>query len=216
MDILLGGEDVALVSDAGTPGISDPGEFLIGRAVERGVPVVPIPGASAVIAALSASGLPLNRFTFMGFLSRSPKQRSLDLADLAKRRETVVLYEAPHRLAKTLLQLCEVCGRERQAVIARELTKLHEEFIRGSLEELCDFYKEAEARGEFVILVQGYDLSNDTESKWWQSVDIVDHVQQVMDVEELTQKEAMKAVAVQRGIAKREVYEYIVKRKQSE
>ncbi|HVP59048.1 MAG TPA: 16S rRNA (cytidine(1402)-2'-O)-methyltransferase [Myxococcaceae bacterium] len=151
---LEGGEDGALVTDAGSPGISDPGEALVAEAVARGIRVVPVPGPSAVIAALSASGLPSGRFHFLGFLPRSGPDRTAVLDEVAGLRATLVLYEAARRLGETLPDLAAVLG-PRRAVIARELTKVHEEFVRGTLSELAERYRDAPPLGEVVILVEG-------------------------------------------------------------
>lgn len=149
------GLDLAQVSDAGMPSISDPGHELVLAALAADVPVVPIPGASAGITALIASGLTPQPFTFYGFLPRKPKEQITALERLASHQETMIFYEAPHRLAKTLMNISQVLGAERQVVLARELTKRYEEFLRGSAKELADWAQTNEARGEFVLLVDG-------------------------------------------------------------
>ena len=154
LDRLLGGEDAALVTDAGSPAISDPGETLVAEAVARGIPVVPIPGASAVVAALSASGLPTGRFHFLGFHPRKGPERKAILEEVAQLSATLVLYESPRRLEETLQDLHAAFG-ERRACVARELTKLHEEFVRGTLGELSRRYAGQEVLGEVVLLVEG-------------------------------------------------------------
>lgn len=151
---LRSGLNIALVSDAGMPGISDPGYYLVAEAVKQGITVVPIPGASAVITALAASGLPTNVFWFQGFLPRKAKEQAGILADLAKVNGTLVFYEAPHRLVATLKNIYQVLG-DREAVIARELTKIHEEFIRGRLSEIISRFKINTLKGEFTILIAG-------------------------------------------------------------
>ena len=153
LEQLTCGKDVALVSDAGTPGISDPGYALVGAAISRGIPVVPIPGASALLAALSASGLPTNAFVFEGFLPRQRSARRERLHRLKAETRTVVLFEAPQRLHATLAELYSVLG-DRDVVVARELTKLHEEFWRGTLVESLDRWEEG-VRGEVVIALAG-------------------------------------------------------------
>lgn len=155
LERLSAGEDVALVTDAGTPGVSDPGEFLVAEALKAGIPVVPIPGPSAVLTALSASGLPTGRFHFLGFLPRKGPERSGMLDEVAGLRATLVLYESPHRVAETLEDLASALG-DRRAVVARELTKLHEEFVRGRLSELATRYAQHAPRGEIVLLVEGW------------------------------------------------------------
>jgi 16S rRNA (cytidine1402-2'-O)-methyltransferase len=152
---LLGGEDVALVSDAGTPGISDPGARLISAAIGEGIRVVPLPGPTAAIAAVIASGLPTDSILFEGFLPHK-KGRQTMLRSLARESRTIVLYESPHRIVKTLRELAEHLGEERRAVVCRELTKLHEEIGRGALGELRDDYAgRASIRGELVVVIDG-------------------------------------------------------------
>jgi len=148
------GEDCALVTDAGSPGISDPGERLVAEALERGLTVVPVPGPTALVAGLSASGLPTGRFHFLGFLPRKGPERREMLDEVAPLSATLVLYESPRRLAETLVDLKEAWG-ERRACVARELTKLHEEFVRGGLGELAERYAREEPRGEVVLVVEG-------------------------------------------------------------
>lgn len=164
IDRLLNGEDVALISDAGTPLLSDPGQRLVAAAITAGITVVPIPGPSALLAALVASGLPAEPFTFYGFLPRKGRDRSVLLDEIASSRHTAVLYEAPGRVAESLRELAERGAGDRQAVVARELTKLHEEFRRGTLESLSAYYKESPPRGEVVILIAGAPLTAPDES----------------------------------------------------
>lgn len=151
---LVGGEDLALITDAGTPLLSDPGQRLVRAAIEAGVQVVPIPGASALLSALVASGLDADRFTFFGFLPRRGKERTSVLDEIASSPHTAVLYEAPGRVADSLRELADR-GADRAAVVARELTKQFEELRRGTLESLSAYYKEAPPRGEVVILIAG-------------------------------------------------------------
>lgn len=154
LERLEAGEDCALVTDAGSPGISDPGEKLVAEALERGVKVVPVPGPTALVAALSASGLPTGRFHFLGFLPRKGPERQAMLEEVAPLSATIALYESPRRLAETLVDLKDALG-DRRAVVARELTKVHEEFVRGSLTTLAERYATEEPRGEVVVLVEG-------------------------------------------------------------
>lgn len=151
---LAAGDDVALVTDAGSPGISDPGERLVTEALDAGAVVVPVPGPAALIAALSASGLPTGRFHFLGFLPRQQSDARAMLDEVAGLSATLCFYESPKRLGDTLALLHEVLG-ERRACVARELTKLHEEFVRGPLSELAARYRDAEVKGEVVVLVEG-------------------------------------------------------------
>ena len=152
---LVAGESLALISDAGTPLLSDPGARLVRAAIDAGVPVSPVPGASALLAALAGAGLDLTRFTFHGFLPRKGKERAATLAEIAASAHTSVLYEAPSRVADTLLALGEAGAGTREAVVARELTKQFEEFRRGTVDELAAYYGAHEARGEIVVVVQG-------------------------------------------------------------
>ena len=161
---LRSGEDVALITDAGTPLLSDPGQRLIAAAIDAGVIVMPIPGASALLAALVASGVPAEPFTFFGFLPRKGRERSELLDEIASSRHTAVLYEAPGRVADSLRELLERGAGDRKAVVARELTKLHEEIRRGTLESLCAYYSESPPRGEVVILISGAPLTAPDES----------------------------------------------------
>jgi 16S rRNA (cytidine1402-2'-O)-methyltransferase len=149
------GESCALVTDAGSPAISDPGEALVAEALERGVPVVPVPGPAALVAALSASGLPTGRFHFLGFLPRGGPERRAMLEEVAPLSASLVFYESPRRIADTLAELGGVLGEGRRACVARELTKRHEEFVRGTLGELAARYAGAEVLGEVVLVVEG-------------------------------------------------------------
>ncbi|NLC52773.1 MAG: 16S rRNA (cytidine(1402)-2'-O)-methyltransferase [Firmicutes bacterium] len=155
LEFLADGENIAVVSDAGTPGLSDPGAVLVAKAVAVGIQVVPIPGVSACLAALVASGLPTHRFVFEGFLPRKPKEKKERLVALADEERTIVLYEAPHRLTETLGLLAEQLGPERPVVIARELTKKFEEFWRGSLAEAVRVWSARDVRGEFTLVLAG-------------------------------------------------------------
>jgi 16S rRNA (cytidine1402-2'-O)-methyltransferase len=151
---LAAGQDAALVTDAGMPAVSDPGEFLVAAALGQGLRVVPVPGANALLTALAASGLPTGRFHFLGFLPRSGPERRAMVDEVAGLRATLVLYESPRRLGETLAELALAFGA-RRAVVARELTKVHEEFVRGTLPELASRYAEEEPRGEVVLVVEG-------------------------------------------------------------
>jgi 16S rRNA (cytidine1402-2'-O)-methyltransferase len=162
---LLSGDSIALISDAGTPLISDPGSRLVAAALEADVPVVPIPGASSVMAALVASGLPLERFTFFGFVPRKGRERAEIMAEIVDSRWTVVLFEAPSRVAATLEGLVEAGAGERHAVVARELTKRFEEFKRGSVAELAGVYGKADPKGEVVLVIAGAEARTVSESE---------------------------------------------------
>jgi 16S rRNA (cytidine1402-2'-O)-methyltransferase len=155
LEILQEGRDVALVSDAGTPAVSDPGTDLVAAVRAAGYPVIPIPGASAVATALSASGIPADRYLFLGFIPRKGAERARLLARIGGEEWTTVLFEAPLRLVQLLQDLAEAAGPDRQAVVARELTKVHEEFQEGTLAELADYYSENPPRGEVTVVVSG-------------------------------------------------------------
>lgn len=154
MDLLQEGKKLALVSDAGTPGISDPGYKIMQTATQLGIEVVPIPGASAFLTALMASGLPINQFTYLGFLPVKKGRHTL-FESFKEEKRTVVFYESPHRIQKTLIQLQEYLGNEREIVVARELTKKFEEFQRGTLEEIAKQVNDKKPKGEFVIILKG-------------------------------------------------------------
>lgn len=146
-------DNIVLVSDAGTPGISDPGYRIIQLALENQIAVSPIPGPAAFLTALQASGAPINQFVYLGFLPLKKGRQTL-FTELQTEKRTIVLYESPHRLLKTLTQLSEFLGEERQVIVARELTKIHEEFVRGSLAEVTKHFTEKGVRGEFVVIIQ--------------------------------------------------------------
>ncbi|MEN9225659.1 MAG: 16S rRNA (cytidine(1402)-2'-O)-methyltransferase [Thermostichus sp. HHBFW_bins_43] len=160
LEYLSVGQSGALISDAGTPAISDPGEELVRACIQAGIPVVPIPGPVAAITALIASGLSTRQFVFEGFLPGKPGQRQARLRQLAQEPRTLILYEAPHRLGQTLEELIAYCGPERRVVLARELTKLHEQFWRGSLAAALEHLKTQPPRGEFTLLIEGYTHSD--------------------------------------------------------
>ncbi len=198
---LAAGERVAVVTDAGMPGISDPGERLVAAAVAAGHPVEVVPGASAAITALVVSGLPAGRFVFEGFLARKGSGRSERLVELATERRTAVLYEAPHRLARTLADLCASCGPQRRVAISRELTKLHEETWRGTLAEAVAWTEEREPRGEIVIVLAGAPAPEAATE-----ADVAAAVQARLDVGDST-REAATAVARSLGVPKRAAYD---------
>jgi 16S rRNA (cytidine1402-2'-O)-methyltransferase len=194
------GVNIAQVSDAGMPGISDPGYRVIKLAIERGVQVVPIPGASAVVAALAASGLPTDSFQFLGFLpARSGERRTL-LESVRDAQQTTVVYEAPHRIAETMEDIVELLGAERPVVLARELTKVHEEFIRGSAEEVLRRVQEHELKGEMTLVI-GKGVEKQTAAK-----DIVQRLDEIMRELKLDENSALKVLAKEQGISKSEAY----------
>ena len=197
---LLEGKNIALVSDAGTPGISDPGYFLINLAIDQQVPVVPIPGTTAAIAALSISGLPTDRFVFEGFLPVKHTARLKRLQELANEERTLIFYEAPHKIIKTVEDMFGALG-DRRAVITRELTKIHEEAIRGTLSEVLKHLNEGTIKGEFTIIVHG--ASPEPRKK---DIDTAEYLKNVMLHRGLSKKEAIAAAADELGLPKKEVY----------
>jgi 16S rRNA (cytidine1402-2'-O)-methyltransferase len=197
---LLEGKSIALVSDAGTPGISDPGYFLINLALDQNVPVVPIPGATAAIAALSISGLPTDSFVFEGFLPAKHTARLKRLRELANEERTLIFYEAPHKIIKTVEDLLEVFG-DRRAVITRELTKMHEETIRGTLPEILKRLHTGSIKGEFTIIIHG--ASAEPQKK---DIDTAEYLKNLMLHRGISKKEAIAAAADELGLPKKEVY----------
>ena len=201
---LLSGKDIAQVSDAGMPSISDPGVELVAAAVAVDIPVVPLPGANAAVTALIASGLAPQPFTFYGFLSRKKSDLNAELVDLKDKTETIVFYESPHRLTQFLKELVNVFGEEREVVLAREVTKRYEEFIRGTAKEVLDWADETQLRGEFVVMVAGND--DIEEEIYWENWTVLEHIDYKMTYEKMSSKDAIKAVAKERNVPKREVY----------
>ena len=202
---LAAGERVAVVSDAGMPGLSDPGERLVRAAIDAGHLVEVVPGPSAAITALVASGLPAGRFVFEGFLPRKGSGRSQRLAEVAEERRTVVLYEAPHRLARTLADLAAVCGPDRRVALGRELTKLHEQVWRGTLGEAVAWATSHEPRGELVVVVEGAPVPPPASGD-----DVESAVQARLDAGD-TARDAAAAVAARLGVPKRAAYQVAVR-----
>jgi len=204
-DYLIGrlqeGQNVALITDAGTPCIADPGYRIVQAAVAATIRVVPIPGAAAVTAAVSAAGLPTDRFAFEGFLPPKQGRRMAKLTELKNDKRLLVFYEAPHRLAATLADMSTALG-SRQAVVARELTKIHEEFRNGILPELADYYRLQQVKGEVVILV-----SPPVEDDAKPAADPVPLLRRLLDKDEVSLKDAVMQVALQTGISRSEIYE---------
>ena len=208
---LLAGKNVACVTDAGMPGISDPGEVLTAKCIEAGITVTCVPGPSAGITALVLSGLPTRRYRFEGFLPSDKKEREAVLADVKNDSATLIFYEAPHRLEKTLEVLCEALGDRRTAIV-KELTKLHENVLRTSLSEALRHFQEEEPRGEFVIVVEGRSFEEKEKEKEasWQSLSIEEHLR-MYEEQGMDRKEAMKRAAKDRGVGKREIYDAVMK-----
>ena len=205
---LLAGETCALVTDAGMPAISDPGEDIVRECAENGVPCEVVPGPSAVVSALAASGLPTGRFTFEGFLPVENKERRPRLEELRGERRTMVLYEAPHKLLRTLRDLAETLGAERKIALCRELTKLHEEIIRTTLGAAAEKYAETPPKGEFVLVIAG------AEGEAAPEVSLEEGLQLVMQKrrEGLPLKLAAKEVAAATGLKKKDLYDEAVRR----
>lgn len=207
---LLQGETIALVSDAGMPGISDPGMELVRLAIANNITVIPLPGPNAALTALIASGMDTTLFTFVGFLPKTNKHRRQLLAKLAAYPHTLVFYEAPHRLKATLAELIKAFG-DRQAVAARELTKKFEEFVRGSLSTLEQHFCQNQPRGEFTLIVGGNDecqeQSQTTEAE--SAIDAVQAVQLLIE-QGINKKDAIRQVASQYGLPKRQVYQAVL------
>ncbi len=206
---LADGLTIALVSDAGMPGISDPGEALIAKATGQGIPVIPVPGPNAALTALVASGLPTQPFIFIGFLPRGSKERKKELERWRIVPATLIFYEAPHRLLEMLKNTMEVLG-DRRIAVCRELTKRHEEWLRGSLSECLVYLEDHKGRGEFTIVIEGADstvsISEDKETgNDWESLSIRQHVDQYME-QGLSKKESIMQAARDRSLPKREVY----------
>jgi 16S rRNA (cytidine1402-2'-O)-methyltransferase len=209
LQFLQAGESIALISDAGTPLISDPGFHLVREAKACGIKVVPIPGACAAIAALSAAGLPTDKFTFEGFLPAKEESRRNRLAEMLHESRTIIFYEAPHRLLASLQSMAAVFGTERKAVVARELTKIHESLLAGDLQMLVDHYttKTGENRGEIVILVEGID-----EEKSASKEVIPEHVLDIL-LEELPLKQAATLASRITGERKNVLYDLALAKK---
>lgn len=209
---LLAGENIALITDAGTPGISDPGEELVKMCYDAGITVTSLPGAAACITALTISGLPTRRFAFEAFLPSDKKEREEILKELERETRTIILYEAPHRLLKTLELLKERLGAGRRITVCRELTKKHETAFAATLETACVYYAEHEPRGECVLVIEGRsreDMEKE-EQKRWEEMSIEDHMQIYLS-RGIDKKESMKKVAKDRGLSKRDVYNYLAR-----
>lgn len=204
IDKLQAGQNIAQVSDAGMPSISDPGKELVEAAVKENLAVIPLPGANAALTALIASGLTPQPFYFYGFLPPKRSDRLKELENLSRRPESLLFYESPHRLTKLLKDGVAVFGPDRQAVLARELTKRYEEFIRGSLAELLNWAEESQLRGEFCLIVEGSSQVEETQEDW-RFLSVIDHVKE-LESQGLSSKEAIKKVAQLRELPKREVY----------
>ncbi|MCM1257121.1 MAG: 16S rRNA (cytidine(1402)-2'-O)-methyltransferase [Roseburia sp.] len=210
VEIMRQGKNIALITDAGTPGISDPGEELVRICYEEGIEVTSLPGAAACITALTMSGQKTRRFAFEAFLSRKKKEREEILKEMAEDTRTLIVYEAPHRLLKTLTELKEALG-DRKLTICRELTKAHEEKLLMTLSEAVNYYEKNKPRGEFVLVIEGKNREEikKRERESWKDMSLEEHMA-IYEEKGMTKKDAMKAVAKDRGVTKREVYQELL------
>lgn len=210
---LLEGQNIALITDAGTPGISDPGEELVKMCYESGIPVTSLPGAAACITALTISGLSTRRFAFEAFLPSDKKEREQILKEMETETRTMIVYESPHRLVKTLKLFLERLGN-RKITVCRELTKRHETALAVTLEEAVAHYEANPPKGECVLVIEGKsrEEAREEERKQWEEMTIEDHME-VYTKQGMDKKSAMKAVAKDRGVSKRDIYQYLESRK---
>lgn len=209
LERLQNGESCALVTDAGSPAISDPGEDLVRLCAEAEIPICAIPGPCALVTALSASGLPTGRFCFEGFLSTAKKERNAHLESLKEEQRTMIFYEAPHRLTATLEALANAFGAERRISLCRELTKLHEEYRRTTIGEAIAHFQQHDPRGEYVLVVEGATVARDAGIGLDSALALVD----AQMAQGVSRKDAAKLVAAQTGIKKNILYEASIKDK---
>jgi 16S rRNA (cytidine1402-2'-O)-methyltransferase len=211
ISLLTQGTNIALVTDAGTPAISDPGEEFVRLAYEAGITVTSLPGACACITALTLSGLSTRRFAFEAFLPAEKKLRQNVLNSLVSETRTMVIYEAPHRLCTTLKQLYDTLG-DRKLTLCRELTKLHETVLLTTLADALSYYQEHDPKGEYVLVIEGIarETLDKQQQQTWQEMDLQKHMQIYLD-QNLSKKEAMKKVAADRGVSKRDIYQQLLK-----
>lgn len=205
------GKNIALITDAGTPGISDPGEDIVRICYEQGVPVTSLPGAAACITALTMSGRPTRRFAFEAFLPKDKKERAAVLEELKDETRTIILYEAPHHLIRTVTELMNALG-DRKLTLCRELTKKHEEKLQTTFSGVLDLYKEQEPRGEYVMVICGRSREElvKEQQQSWEAMSIEEHMAHY-ESQGISHKEAMKLVAKDRGVSKRDIYQALLK-----
>lgn len=217
VDKMLKGASVAVITDAGTPGISDPGEELVRQCHEAGIRVTSLPGPAACVTALTMSGLPTRRFCFEAFLPYDKKERKEVLSELASETRTIIIYEAPHRLKSTLKELSDVLGEDRKLSVCKELTKRYENVFLTTFEEACAYYDNNEPKGEYVLVIQGKsrEIIKQEEVKTWEAMTIEEHMKVYTD-KGMDKKEAMKAVAKDRGVSKRDIYNELLKQERGE
>lgn len=211
VDHLREGKSIALITDAGMPGISDPGEELVKICQKEGIEVTALPGACACVTALAVSGRSSRRFSFEAFLPRNKKQRSNIINEMKQETRTIILYEAPHHLKNTLYELYQVLGN-RQISICRELTKKYEEVMKATLEEAIDYYQTKEPRGEYVLIIEGksFEEIESEKQEEWSAMNLSEHMD-YYEKKGISHKEAMKKVAKDRGLSKRDVYQSLLK-----
>lgn len=207
---MLQGVNVALITDAGTPGISDPGEELVAQAAKAGIEISPVPGPAACICALIMSGLGTRRFCFEAFLPADKKERSVVLDELKNETRTIVIHEAPHHLLKTIKELLEILG-DRRISICKEITKKYEDVNRTSIAKAVEYYENNPPRGEYVLVIEGRDRKEieDMKQRQWDDISVKEHFDMYIE-KGMDRKEAMKAVAKDRGMGKREVYSMLL------
>lgn len=210
VNMLKEGKNIAVITDAGTPGISDPGEELVAMCFEEEIEVVALPGAAACITAVTSSGQPCRRFCFEAFLPKDKKERKRILQEIEKETRTIILYESPHHLKRTMEELYAVLGN-RSLTLCRELTKRYEEKQKTTLEDAINYYKEQEPKGEYVLVISGKSKAQVMEERqnYWEGVSMEEHLETYLQ-QNLSKKDAMKAVAKDRGISKREVYQALL------
>ena len=206
------GKNIALITDAGTPGISDPGEDIVRICYEEGIPVTSLPGAAACITALTMSGLPTRRFAFEAFLPRDKKEHQAVLEELKTETRTIIIYEAPHHLVRTLQELSDTLGGDRRLTICRELTKRHEEKLQMTLADSLSYYEFNEPRGEYVLIIAGRSREEmkKEEQAGWEALSLEEHMAHY-ESQGIDRKEAMKRVAKDRGVSKRDIYQALLK-----
>lgn len=206
------GKNIALITDAGTPGISDPGEDIVRICYEEGIPVTSLPGAAACITALTMSGLPTRRFAFEAFLPKDKKEHQAVLEELKTETRTIIIYEAPHHLVRTLQELYDTLGGDRRLTICRELTKRHEEKLQMTLADSLSYYEVNEPRGEYVLIIAGRSREEmkKEEQAGWEALSLEEHMTHY-ESQGIDRKEAMKRVAKDRGVSKRDIYQALLK-----
>lgn len=206
------GKNIALITDAGTPGISDPGEDIVRICYEEGIPVTSLPGAAACITALTMSGLPTRRFAFEAFLPKDKKEHQVVLEELKTETRTIIIYEAPHHLVRTLQELSDTLGGDRRLTICRELTKRHEEKLQMTLTDSLSYYEVNEPRGEYVLIIAGRSREEmkKEEQAGWEALSLEEHMAHY-ESQGIDRKEAMKRVAKDRGVSKRDIYQALLK-----